>query len=90
MSIFHLAFVSEAALPTVAMIPTIKRRCVEDELNNKTLQNKKALIDEMRVGAIESICKYQEDIKARYDKNVKKRIFKPGDWVLKRAIQLEE
>lgn len=46
-------------------------RCVEEDLCDQAFQNQKALIDKMRLRAIEKIRKYQEDIKARYDKNVR-------------------
>lgn len=63
------------------MISITRTRCIEGKTNDDTLQQKNALIDELRL----EVMKVFEDIKARYDKNVKKWIFKIGDWVLRRA-----
>lgn len=46
----------------------------------------KALLDEMRLETV----KHQEDVKKRYDKQLKKRVFRPGDWVFKRVVCLQD
>ena len=90
LSPFHLAFGTEAVLPTEIMLPTTRTQAVEQGFNEQLLSNDKALIREKRMQAIEHILKYQEMMKQRYDKKVKKRSFQQGDWVLRRATQPSE
>ena len=87
LSPFHLAFGTEAVLPTEIMIPTSRTLAVDGGLNDSQLQYDHANIDELRDLALHNITKYQKDIKLRYDKKVKARKFQPGDWVLRRVVR---
>ena len=88
LSPFYLAFGAEVVLPTEIMLPTSRTSAVEQGLNEQLLSNDKALLGETRLQAIEHILKYQEAMKKRYDKKVKKRSFQQGDWVLRRAVHM--
>ena len=87
LSPFHLSFGTEAVLPTKLMLPTSRTLAVDSGINSSQLQLDQGGIDELRGTALRHIIKYQEAMKLRYDKKVKKRTFKPGDWVLRRVIR---
>lgn len=77
LSPFYLAFASEAILATKVIVLATCTKCVKYELKDKALQNEKALINDIRLGVIEHIKKYEEDIVSRYGETMKKRVFKP-------------
>ncbi|KAL5717559.1 hypothetical protein ACHQM5_010542 [Ranunculus cassubicifolius] len=72
------------------LVPTSKSASMEQETNDQTLAAELALLDETRASALEHLLKYQEDMKRRYDKRVRQRSFKEGDWVLKKVSRLQE
>lgn len=85
---FHLAFGPEVVLPTEIMVPTTITQAVQDIMNNKTHEKELTLIDDIRWIALLHVIKYQEEIKRIYDKRIKHRVFKRGDWVLKKVVRL--
>ena len=47
-------------------------------------------MEEMRDAAVKHHTAYQEEIKTCYDKKVKRREFKVGDWVLRKVSRLTQ
>lgn len=58
--------------------------------NDQAMLLKEAILNEMKLEAIEHILKYYEDIKKYYNKQIKKRLFRLCDWVLKKVVRLQE
>lgn len=68
LSPFHLAFGSEAVLPTEIMMPTSRiKAAVQSDHKDQILQNDQNLLDKTRLEAVQHNLKYQEDMKRRYD-----------------------
>ncbi|KAF5202209.1 Gypsy retrotransposon integrase-like protein [Thalictrum thalictroides] len=72
------------------LYPTSWSTAVDLQLNDDVLEKDKALIDETRDEALQHLVKYQGTMKRNYDKKVRLRSFKPGDWVLRRVTRLQE
>lgn len=89
LSPFHLVYGLEVVSPIEIMAPTLSKKAIKIGCNEKVLQNDKTLIDEKKLQVTKHILKYQDIIKRRYDHKVKKQIFRPGTWVLKKVYCLK-
>ncbi|KAL5698033.1 hypothetical protein ACHQM5_029121 [Ranunculus cassubicifolius] len=90
LSPFHLTYGTKAVLPTELMAPTSRTMAMEIDGNDKALSEEKAWMEEMRDAAVKHHTADQEEIKKRYDKKVKRREFKVGDWVLRKVSRLTQ
>ncbi|XP_026459068.1 uncharacterized protein LOC113359691 [Papaver somniferum] len=82
---FTLAYGTEAVIPTEVHLKTTKTRVVESGNNETVLDSDKELLEEQRETTLQQLVRYQQAIKLSYDRKVKERAFKPGEYVLKKT-----
>ena len=79
---FSLVYGCEAVLPTEVTTPTAKYGLLTPECNNEDLSHDLDTIEERRDLAYIRMATYQQMMARSFNKNVKARMFKVGDWVL--------
>ena len=84
---FSLVFGAEAVIPTEMTIPTVRSTLSDPEQNPEALCQELDTIDEKRDAARLRMAAYQQRISRAYNKNIRTRRFKVGDWVLRKAFQ---
>ena len=84
---FSLAYGMEAVIPTESEVPTARYELTTDEVNWENMCHELDNIDEKRDKALLRISTYQQSIARHYNKNIRTRTFKVGDWVLRRVFQ---
>ena len=77
----------EAVIPTESEVPTARYELTTDEVNWENMCHELDNIDEKRDKALLRISTYQQSIAKHYNKNIRTRTFKVGDWVLRRVFQ---
>ena len=82
-----MVFVAEAVIPTEMVIPTARSNLWNPEQNPEVLCQELDTIDETRNAARLRMAAYQQRISRTYNKNIRIRRFKVGDWVLRKAFQ---
>jgi transposase InsO family protein len=83
---FALAYGVEAVIPLEVGIPTTRTTDFTVETNEDNLQKDLDLLEERRDLAMVRLASYQQRIKREYDKNIKPRVFRVGDLVLRKAM----
>ncbi|XP_026416678.1 uncharacterized protein LOC113312134 [Papaver somniferum] len=82
---FTLAYETEEVTPTEVHLKTTKTRAVKSGKNDSILALDKELLEEQRETALQQLVRYQQEIKMSYDRKVRERSFKPGEYVLKKT-----
>ncbi|XP_026437842.1 uncharacterized protein LOC113336066 [Papaver somniferum] len=80
-----LSYGTEAVIPTEVHLKTTKTHAVKSGKNDSILALDKELLEEQREAALQQLVLYQQTIKLRYDRKVRERSFKPGEYVLKKT-----
>ena len=76
----------EAIIPTEIGMPTIRSNVPEQENAELVLKNLD-MVDELRELAAVSIASYQRRLANSYNKQVKTRMFQPGELVLRKIFE---
>uniref|UniRef100_A0A803LIM7 RNase H type-1 domain-containing protein n=1 Tax=Chenopodium quinoa TaxID=63459 RepID=A0A803LIM7_CHEQI len=84
---FSLVYGCEAVLPAEVTTPTARYGLLTPERNNEKLSHDVDTIEERRDLAYIRMTTYQQMVARSFNKNVKARIFKVGDWVLRKVFQ---
>ncbi|XP_026459155.1 uncharacterized protein LOC113359787 [Papaver somniferum] len=82
---FTLAYGTEEVIPTEVHLKTTKTRAIKSGKNDSILALDKELLEEKRETALQQLVRYQQAIKLSYDRKVRERSFKPGEYVLKKT-----
>jgi len=84
---FSLVFGAEAVIPTEMVIPTARSSLRDPESNPEALCQELDTVDESRDAAKLRMAAYQQRLAKSYNKNLRTRRFRVGDWVLRKAFQ---
>ena len=84
---FSLVYGCEAVVPVEIIIPTARYEFQTPEQNKIELSHSLDTIDEVREKARGRMIKYQQQVARSYNKNVRIKAFKIGDWVLRKTFQ---
>jgi hypothetical protein len=76
----------EAVIPLEIGLPTIRTTDFDVQVNEDSLRKDLDLLEERRDMAIIHLAFYQQRIKRGHDKNVRARVFRAGDLVLRRVM----
>ncbi|XP_026429962.1 uncharacterized protein LOC113326448 [Papaver somniferum] len=82
---FTLAYGTEAFIATEVHLKTTKTRVFKYGKNESILAFDKELLEEQRETSLQQLVRYQQEIKLSYDRKVRERSFKPGEYVLKKT-----
>ena len=83
---FALAYGMVAGIPLEIGMPTIRSESFQPDLNNEAVALELDLAEERRERALIHIAAYQQELSKKYNKAVHPRLFKVGDWVLRKAL----
>ncbi|XP_028109536.1 uncharacterized protein LOC114308194 [Camellia sinensis] len=83
---FVLAYGMEAVIPLEIGMPTIRSESFQPNLNNEAVALELDLAEERRERALIHIAAYQQELSKKYNKAVHPRLFKVGDWVLRKVL----
>ncbi|XP_028054340.1 uncharacterized protein LOC114258571 [Camellia sinensis] len=83
---FALAYGMEAVIPLEIGMPTIRSESFQPDLNSETVALELDLAEERRERALIHIAAYQQELSKKYNKAVHPRMFKIGDWVLRKVL----
>ena len=84
---FSLAYGTEAVIPVECGIPSARYMWLDEDSNRDLLNHSLDAIDELRDKAHLRTALYQQKVAQHYNKNIRVRTFKIGDWVLRRVFQ---
>ncbi|XP_057789181.1 uncharacterized protein LOC131006011 [Salvia miltiorrhiza] len=84
---FSLAYGMEAVIPTEGEVPTARHELTTNNGNQKAMCHELDLLDEKRNKANIRLASYQQSIARHYNKHIRTRTFKLGDWVLRKVFQ---
>ena len=84
---FSLTFGTEAVIPAETEIPTSRYEHLTDDQNWQTMNLELDSLDEKREQALIRAAAYQQKVAQHFNKNIRARTFKEGDWVLRRVFQ---
>ena len=84
---FSLAYGTEAVIPVECGIPSARYMWLDEDSNRELLNHSLDAIDELRDKAHLRTALYQQKVAQHYNKNIRVRTFKIGDWVLRRVFQ---
>ncbi|KAL5567021.1 hypothetical protein UlMin_030185 [Ulmus minor] len=84
---FALAYGTEAVIPVECGIPSARYMWLDEDSNTELLNHSLDAIDELRDKAHLRTALYQQKVAQHYNKNIRVRTFKTGDWVLRRVFQ---
>ena len=87
---FSLVYGTEAMIPVEAGVPSLRYKWSREETNNEGLQLNLDLLDERREQALIRIAAYQNRVTKFWNKHIRERQFKVGDWVLRKVFQNTE
>ena len=87
---FSLVYGTEAMIPVEAGVPSLRYKWSREETNNEGLQLNLDLLEERRQQAIIRITAYQNRATKFWNKHIRERQFKVGDWVLRKVFQNTE
>jgi hypothetical protein len=82
---FALAYGVEAVIPLEVSIPTTRTTDFEVKTNEDNLRKNLDLLEEKRDLAIIRLASYQQQIKREHNKNIKPRVFRVGNLVLRKV-----
>ena len=83
---FALTYGMEAVNPTEIGLPTIRTATPESE-NAESIARELDVSDELREAAAIHITSYQRRLANSYNRQVKPRVFRPGDLVLRKVFE---
>ncbi len=83
---FALAFGVEAVIPLEIGLPTTRTTEFDVQTNEDHLRKDLDLVEEKRDMAMVRLASYQQRIKREYNRNVKPRVFRTGDLVLRKVM----
>ena len=83
---FALAYGVEAVISLEVGLPTTRTTEYDAEENESNLRKDVNLLEEKRDMAIIRLASYQQQMKRRYNKNIKPRSFQVGDLVLRKMV----
>ncbi|CAH9078823.1 unnamed protein product [Cuscuta epithymum] len=83
---FSLVYGCEAVIPVEVKVPTSRYGLIMEEANNVELVHDLDTIDELREKAKVQMAAYQQRIARSYNKDVRVKVFKKGDWVLRKSF----
>lgn len=83
---FALAYGMEAVIPLEIGMPTIRSESFQPDLNEEAVALELDLAEERRERALIHIAAYQQELSKKYNKAVHPRLFKIGDWVLRKVM----
>uniref|UniRef100_A0A2N9FJ42 Integrase catalytic domain-containing protein n=1 Tax=Fagus sylvatica TaxID=28930 RepID=A0A2N9FJ42_FAGSY len=83
---FALAFGVEAVIPLEVGLPTTRTTEFVVETNKEDLWKDLDLLEERRDLAVVRLASYQQRIKREHDKNIKPRVFRIGELVLRKVM----
>ncbi|XP_010677749.1 uncharacterized protein LOC104893351 [Beta vulgaris subsp. vulgaris] len=84
---FSLVYGCEAVLPAEVAIPTTRYGLLTPEANDEELSYDLDSIEELRDSAPIRMVAQQQIVARSFNKNVKAKVFKVGDWVLRKVFQ---
>uniref|UniRef100_A0A803QH24 Integrase catalytic domain-containing protein n=1 Tax=Cannabis sativa TaxID=3483 RepID=A0A803QH24_CANSA len=84
---FSLTFGTEAVIPAETGIPTSRYEHLTDDQNWKSMNLELDSLDEKREKALIKAATFQQKVAQHFNKNIRARTFKEGDWVLRRVFQ---
>ena len=82
-----LAYVTEAVIPVECVIMSTRYMWLDEDLSRELLNHSLDAIDELRDKAHLRTTLHQQKVDQHYNKNIRLRTFKIGDWVLCRVLQ---
>ncbi|KAL5542052.1 hypothetical protein UlMin_009762 [Ulmus minor] len=80
---FSLAYGTEEVIPVKCGIPSVRYMWLDEDSNRELLNHSLDAIDELRDKAHLRTALYQKKVAQHYNKNIRVRTFKIGDWVLR-------
>ncbi|KAH9802826.1 Ribonuclease H [Citrus sinensis] len=84
---FALAFGHEAVVPAEIGVGTHRTEYFAEEENDEQICLSLDLLEEKREGASQKVAQCQQRVTRYYNKNVRVRQFRAGDWVLRKVNQ---
>ena len=75
-----------AVVPVEIALPTSRYGLVTPNTNSALLYDEIDLVDELRDLAAIRLASYHQSVAISYNNNVRVRMFKAGDWVLKKVL----
>ena len=84
---FSLVYGCEAVLHAEVVVPTARYGLLTAEANNDELGYDLDTIEELRDNALVRMAGQQQIVPRSFNKNVKDKVFKVGDWVLRKVFQ---
>ena len=84
---FSLTYGTEAVIPVEAGLPTARYKMVDEQMNNSELEHELDTIDELRERALIRNAAYQHKAAQHFNKHIRVRTFKEGNWVLHHVFQ---
>ncbi|BFG17096.1 hypothetical protein CerSpe_033700 [Prunus speciosa] len=84
---FSLAYGTEAVIPTEIGLPTVRTLVVESNDNEQKLAHNLDLLEEQRETAALRLANYQNQAANYFNKRVRQRKFKVGEWVLRKVME---
>lgn len=81
-----MAYGMEAVILLEIGMPTIRSESFQPDLNNEAVALELDLAEERRERALIHIAAYQQELSRKYNKAVHPRLFKIGDWVLRKVM----
>jgi len=86
-TLFSLTYGTEAVIPVKCGIPSARYIWLDEDSNKDLLNHSLNVIDELRDKTHLRTALYQQKVAQHYNKNIKVRTFKIGDWVLHQVFQ---
>lgn len=84
---YALTYGMEAVIPTKNILPTLRTLTVERGDNDGRIAENLDLLEEKREAAAVHLANYQSQVARYFNKGVKPRSFKIGEFVLKRVVE---
>ena len=84
---FSLAFGTEAVIPAEGSVPSPRYQWIEDDSNHKLMSQNLDTIEEKRELVSVRLAAYQQKMARHFNKKVRCRSYKEGDWVLRKVFQ---
>uniref|UniRef100_A0A803N974 Integrase catalytic domain-containing protein n=1 Tax=Chenopodium quinoa TaxID=63459 RepID=A0A803N974_CHEQI len=84
---FSLVYGCEAVIPTEVEVPTARYGLMTEERNQAELIHNLDTVEELREDAKMRMTAYEQEVARSFNKNVRTKVFKLGDWVLKKVYE---
>lgn len=84
---FSMTYDSKAVNPLETGFSTMRTDQFDSNINDQLLSTSLDIIEERKEVATVKVAHYQQRLKQGYDKDIKIRVFVPGDLVLRRVIR---